>query len=98
MPASRYSSREPSKPCFRHSISLTVHAHGFSANTGQYRSNVRSGHGSAVSPTRRIRAMASEAIRDRIAHKPISTDPSQAEGIAGFASRGHGATNGDVSL
>jgi hypothetical protein len=42
--------------------------------------------------------MASEAIRRRIAHKPISTDPSQAEGIAGFASRGHGATNGDVSL
>lgn len=27
--------------------------------------------------------MASEAIRDRIAYKPISTDPSQAEGIAG---------------
>jgi hypothetical protein len=26
--------------------------------------------------------MASEAIRDLIAHKPISTDPSQAEGIA----------------
>ena len=42
--------------------------------------------------------MASEAIRDRVAYKPISTDPSQAEGIAGFASRGHGATNGDVSL
>jgi hypothetical protein len=32
--------------------------------------------------------MASEAIRDLIAHKPISTDPSQVEGIAGFASRG----------
>ncbi|MEH2469280.1 hypothetical protein V1281_001469 [Nitrobacteraceae bacterium AZCC 2161] len=32
--------------------------------------------------------MASEAIRDRIAYKPISTDPSQAEGIAGFGSRG----------
>jgi hypothetical protein len=30
--------------------------------------------------------MASEAIRNRIAYKPISTDPSQAEGIAGFAS------------
>ncbi len=28
--------------------------------------------------------MASEAIRDRIACKPISTDPSQAEGIAGI--------------
>jgi hypothetical protein len=42
--------------------------------------------------------MASDAIRDRIAHKPLGTDPSQAEGIAGFASRGHGATNGDVSL
>ena len=42
--------------------------------------------------------MASEAIRDRIAYKPISTDPSQAEGIAGFASRGHGATSGGVSL
>jgi len=42
--------------------------------------------------------MASEAIRDRIAYKPISTDPSQAEGIGGFGSRGHGATNGDVSL
>ncbi len=32
--------------------------------------------------------MTSEAIRDRIAYKPISTDRSQAEGIAGFASRG----------
>jgi hypothetical protein len=42
--------------------------------------------------------MASEAIRDRIAYKPISTDPSQAEGIAGFGPWGHGATNGDVSL
>jgi hypothetical protein len=42
--------------------------------------------------------MASEAIRDRIAYKQISTDPSQAEGIGGFGSRGHGATNGDVSL
>jgi hypothetical protein len=38
------------------------------------------GNGSAVAPTRRVRAMASEAIRDRIANKPISTDPSQAEG------------------
>ena len=42
--------------------------------------------------------MASEAIRDRIACKPISTDPGQAEGIAGFGSREHGATNGDISL
>ncbi len=32
--------------------------------------------------------MASEAIRDHIASKPISTDPSRAEGIAGFGSRG----------
>jgi hypothetical protein len=31
--------------------------------------------------------MTSEAIRDRIACEPISTDPSQAEGIAEFASR-----------
>jgi hypothetical protein len=31
--------------------------------------------------------MASEAIRDRIADKPIGTDPSQAEGIAGFGPR-----------
>jgi hypothetical protein len=36
---------------------------------------------------RRIRAMASQAIRDCIAYKPISTDPSRAEGIAGFDSR-----------
>jgi hypothetical protein len=28
--------------------------------------------------------MVSEAIRDRIAYKPISTDPSQADGIAGI--------------
>jgi hypothetical protein len=28
--------------------------------------------------------MASEAIRDRIARKAISTDPSQTEGIAGI--------------
>ena len=42
--------------------------------------------------------MTSEAIRDRLAHNPISTDPSQAEGIGGFGFRGHGATNGDVSL
>jgi hypothetical protein len=28
--------------------------------------------------------MASEAIRDRIAYKPISTDPSQADNIAGI--------------
>jgi hypothetical protein len=32
--------------------------------------------------------VASEAIRDRIAYKPISTDPSQAEGIGGFGSPG----------
>ncbi|MEA3100145.1 hypothetical protein [Caballeronia mineralivorans] len=32
--------------------------------------------------------MASEAIRDRIAYKPISTDPSRAEGFAGFGSGG----------
>jgi hypothetical protein len=31
--------------------------------------------------------MASEAIRDRIACKPISTNPGRAEGIAGFGSR-----------
>jgi hypothetical protein len=30
--------------------------------------------------------------------EPINTDGSQAEGIAGFASRGHGATNGNASL
>jgi len=42
--------------------------------------------------------MAREAIRDRIASKPISTDPSQAGGIAEFGSREQGATNGDVSL
>jgi hypothetical protein len=47
---------------------------------------------------KKIRAMTSEAIRDRIAYKPISTDRSQAGGIAGFASRGHGATNGNASL
>jgi hypothetical protein len=39
-----------------------------------------------------------EAIRDRVACKPIGTDPSQAEDIAGFGSRAHGATNGDISL
>jgi hypothetical protein len=32
--------------------------------------------------------MASEAIRDRIAYKTTGTDPSRAEGIAGFGSRG----------
>jgi hypothetical protein len=32
--------------------------------------------------------MASEAIRDCIADKPISTDPSRAEGVPGFGSRG----------
>jgi hypothetical protein len=32
--------------------------------------------------------MTREATRDRVAYKPISTDRSQAEGIAGFASRG----------
>ena len=53
--------------------------------------------GSAVAPKRRTRATASEAIRDRIAYKPISTDPSQAEGN-GIRFLGHGATNGDVSL
>jgi len=42
--------------------------------------------------------MANEAIRDRIACKPISTDPSQARGIAEFGSRKYGATNDDVSL
>jgi hypothetical protein len=35
-----------------------------------------------------VRALASEAIRDLIAYKPISTDPSRAEGIAGFGSGG----------
>ena len=42
--------------------------------------------------------MASEAIRDRIAYRPISTDPSQAEGNGIQFPGGHGATNGDVSL
>ena len=42
--------------------------------------------------------MASEAIRDRIAYKPISTDPSQAEDNGIRFPRGHGATNGDISL
>jgi hypothetical protein len=42
--------------------------------------------------------MASEAIRDRIACKPISTDPSQAEGNGIRFPGGHGATNGDVLL
>jgi hypothetical protein len=32
--------------------------------------------------------MADEAIRDLVADKPISTDPSRAKGIAGFGSRG----------
>jgi hypothetical protein len=56
------------------------------------------GESRAIAPTRGIRAMTSEATRDRVAYKPISTDRSQAEGIAGFASRGHGATNGDAWL
>ena len=46
------------------------------------------GESRAIAPTRGIRAMTSEATRDRVAYKPISTDRSQAEGIAGFASRG----------
>lgn len=50
------------------------------------------------SRTSGIRVMTSEAIRDRIAYKPISTDRSQAEDIAELASRGHGATNGDAWL
>jgi hypothetical protein len=56
------------------------------------------GESRAIAPTRGIRAMTSEATRDRVAYKPISTDRSQAEGIAGVASRGHGATNGDAWL
>jgi hypothetical protein len=39
-----------------------------------------------------------DSFHDRIAYKPISTYPRQAECIAGFASWGHEATNGDVSL
>jgi hypothetical protein len=56
------------------------------------------GTAQAVAPTRRIRAMASEAIRDRIAYRPISTDPSQAEGNGIQFPGEHEATNGDVSL
>lgn len=32
--------------------------------------------------------------REEMEIEPINTDENQAEGIAGFASRGHGATNG----
>jgi hypothetical protein len=36
--------------------------------------------------------------REEMEIEPINTDENQAEGIAGFASRGHGATNGNASL
>jgi hypothetical protein len=42
--------------------------------------------------------MPSEAIRDPIAYKPISTDRDQPKVSRDLVSGEHGATNGDVSL
>jgi hypothetical protein len=52
-------------------------------------------------PSRRAEEAESAAEvpqRGEMEIEPINADGSQAEGIAGFASRGHGATNGNASL